>query len=182
MSIIVIFAVIAASLGMMWWHNQSQNAIARKISDQELIEMARENNGELTKGYLVTQTGLTAAEANLKIQEFLNNGILHYRLGTGFRIVYKLDRSLMSGKLPKRPERKVHKVEQPQGYSDGDVISLAVKQRGKLSAAALCMKANIPIDEADKRLKDLQENGVFEIQVDDNGAILYVLNDMNLLD
>ncbi|MFT6960664.1 MAG: putative HTH transcriptional regulator [Flammeovirgaceae bacterium] len=166
-------------------HQQTQKNIALKISDRELLEMARENGGQLSKGFLVANTELTAAEATTKINELVNSGILQYKLDSSFRIVYQLEKSLRNGDLPKKFKKPSPKISLQKGinsFSDGDIISLAVKKKGRLSAASLCMETKISVDEADKKLKDLQEKGVFEIQVNENGTIVYALNDLDLLE
>lgn len=185
MSPLFIILMVLGSGIAYFVHQQTQKSIALKISDRDILELARENGGKISKGYLVANTELTATEASTKINELVNSGILQYTLDSNFRIVYQLERSLRSGDLPKKFKKPTPKIPLQKGihsFSDGDIISLAVKKKGKLSTASLSMETKTSVDEADKKLKELQEKGIFDIQVNENGTIVYVLNDLDLLE
>ncbi len=64
--------------------------------------------------------------------------------------------------------------------TDDKIIAMAAQNAGSLTPAALCMKAQIPIDEAKKKLDHLQIKGVFEIDVDMHGNFVYHLTDRSL--
>lgn len=181
---ILLFLFLGAGLiglggGLIWHYNKQYQQIAKKVSDKEVIQIAREVGGRVSAADLVERTSLTIGEANLKIQQLLNSGILRYKLNESFKVVYELDSSIKKRKV--LPLKAVKKEERTMS-SDGDIIALAVKSKGRLSAAALCMKSGMSIDDAERRLKFLQEKGVFDIEVSDNGTILYSLNDLNLLE
>lgn len=174
------FTLLGVGGGMIWYYQKSYQRIAQKVSDKEIIQIAREAGGRVTAADLVENTTLTTGEANMKIQQLLNNGILRYKLTNAFKVVYELDSNMKDQEyqaLPKRLKKLKGDIS-----SDGDIIALAVKFKGKISAAGLCMKSGMSIEDADQRLKFLQEKGVFDIVVSDNGTIQYVLNDLNLLE
>ena len=178
-TIMILCILGGAASGLFLYYQQNYNRIARKISDREIIHIARENGGRITPADLVETTNLTIGEANIKVQQLLNTGILKYKLTNSFKVVYELDSSIdaKSIKLPKRI-----KPAQNQGISDGDIIAQAVKSKGQLSAAKLCMRFSISIEEAEKRLRFLQEKGVFYMDVNESGTILYILSDLSLLE
>ncbi|MGB0523946.1 MAG: hypothetical protein ACPGJS_13345 [Flammeovirgaceae bacterium] len=172
-------SLIGLAGGLIWHYNKSYQQIAKKISDKEIIQIARDSGGRITAADLVENSSLTIGEANLKIQQLLNNGILRYKLTNSFKVVYELDSNIQhTDALPKRALKKRN----AEFSSDGDIIAFAVKAKGKLSAAALCMKSGMSIEDAQQRLKFLQEKGVFDIEVSENGTIHYTLNDLNLLE
>ena len=177
----LIFCLIGAAGGFFWYYQQSYQRIALKVTDKEIIQVARDNGGRITATDLVENTDLTISEANLKIQQLLNNGILRYKLTNNFKVVYELDSSIQYQEMRAIP-RKIQKPKPSSGKSDGDIIALAVKSKGKISAAGLCMKSSISIDEAEERLKFLQEKGVFDIEVSDHGTVLYTIIDQSLLE
>ncbi|MEM1135821.1 MAG: hypothetical protein AAGI07_08265, partial [Bacteroidota bacterium] len=65
--------------------------------------------------------------------------------------------------------------------SDSEVIKLAASSKGKLTAASLCMKSGVSVDKAKETLNSLQDKGVFDIHVTDNGVIVYLLVDTDLI-
>ena len=66
--------------------------------------------------------------------------------------------------------------------SDAAIIQAAVERGGKITASALCMTKDIPIDAARKRLQDLQEKEVFEVYANLEGAVEFQLIDKSLLE
>lgn len=53
------------------------------------------------------------------------------------------------------------------------VLRIATANQGILTVPLLAMHANIPIKDAEKMLNTMQEQGLAQIQVDDNGTIFY---------
>lgn len=176
---LLLFGIACAGVGI-WQHQKSAKRIANKVSDEEIIQIAQENGGIVTTIDLINHTSLTSNEANFKLRQLLNSGVLRYKLTSNFKVVCELNDAVQLG--GRASSKKVLKKQHDEISSDGDIIALAVKSKGKLSAAALCMKSDMAIEEAEKRLEFLQEKGVFDIVVNENGTILYHLNDLNLLE
>ena len=61
---------------------------------------------------------------------------------------------------------------------DAQIISLALENQGVVSASAVCVKLNITIDEAQKRLEDLRQKQIFISEVGQNGGLVYRLLDV----
>lgn len=177
----LLLCLIGAAGGFFWYYQQSYQRIALKISDKEIIQIARDNGGRITATDLVERTDLTIGEANMKIQQLLNSGILRYKLTNNFKVVYEIDSSIHVQEVKSIP-RKMVKPKPSNGKSDGDIIAIAVKAKGKISVAGLCMRSNMSIEEAEERLKFLQEKGVFDIEVSDSGTIMYTIIDTSLLE
>ncbi len=68
-----------------------------------------------------------------------------------------------------------------ESLSESKVIRYAVSAGGRLSAASLCMKADISTETAQAILEHLQEKGVFEVLVSENGTVYYELSDKDLV-
>lgn len=65
--------------------------------------------------------------------------------------------------------------------SEPKTIRIAAKSGGRISVAALCMKANVSTETAKTMLESLQEKGVFELVVSEEGAVYYELTDKDLV-
>jgi predicted transcriptional regulator len=73
------------------------------------------------------------------------------------------------------------KLKAKESLSDAEVIRHAVEANGDITATRLCLKANVTIEEATKKLDQLHTKGVFDIQTSDEGGFFYALNDKSLL-
>lgn len=62
------------------------------------------------------------------------------------------------------------------------IMELALQKRGMLTVPEVAMKLRISIDEAEQRLVYLQNKGVFELQLTDNGIIVFQLLNYNTLE
>jgi predicted transcriptional regulator len=185
MAIIIIIFAILVVLGLAGTftfigiknYMEKSKELNTKISDKEVIEIARQNNGEISAVLLCEKTDLTLDEAQAKINRLMMTGIVHQKWDwndwTGNKYKYILkdankDFTSIEGK-------------KSTNTTDADVISAAVQSKGKITPTALCLKLNISVDEAKRRLEDLRKKEIFEIDVTDNGAITYSLIDKDLL-
>ncbi len=66
--------------------------------------------------------------------------------------------------------------------TDAKAIKYAVKSGGRISIAALCMKADVSTEDAQRILENLQEKGIFEVKVSDSGTLYYELTDKDLIE
>ncbi|TAH19961.1 MAG: hypothetical protein EAZ08_07840 [Cytophagales bacterium] len=158
-------------------YTEKVKRISNKISDKEVIEIARQNNGEISAVLLCEKTDLSLDEAQSKINSLLMAGIIHQKwdwsdwTGTKYRYILK-----DANKNYEAIEGKKSK-----SITDADIISAAIQTKGKITPTALCLKLNISIDEAKRRLEDLRKKEIFEIDVTETGSITYNLLDKDLL-
>ncbi|MCU0389544.1 MAG: hypothetical protein MUE81_00350 [Thermoflexibacter sp.] len=158
-------------------HWEKTRKISAKVSDKEVIEIARQNGGEISAVLLCEKTDLSLDEAQTKINSLLMSGIIHQKWdwsdwsGSKYKYVLK-----DANKNYDAIEGKKSKI-----VSDADVISAAIEAKGKITPTALCLKLNISVDEAKRKLEDLHKKEIFEIDVTESGTITYLLADKDLL-
>ena len=172
MSVPIIIMLITAIMsvgGIILWYSQ-ENAISRKITDKEVIELARRNNGIISAAILCENTALNANEARYQLQKMTNAGILKTKGFLGFGGGNYVLRDMQQ--LPENSHLQL---------SDAQIISIAIAQGGKITATALALKMQISVDIAKKKLDELQKNDIFEMNVTENGTIVYHLMDTSLL-
>lgn len=163
-------------LGIKSYIDKSKK-ISAKISDREVIEIARQNGGEISAVLLCEKTDLSLDEAQTKINSLLMSDIIHQKWDwsdwSGSKYKYVL----------KDATKNYDAIESKKGktITDADVISVAVQSKGKVTPAALCLKLNISIDEAKKKLDELYKKEIFEIDVTETGTVTYLLSDKDLL-
>ncbi len=168
LSLIIILACLVGLgglvLGIMAYQN-GQKALNAKFTDAEAIELAMQNGGELNAAMLI-QAGLTSGEARQKLNQLLVHG-KHMAANSG-----KLDAPAKTTGLPTGAKRAL---------PDAEVIQLAVANGGRLTASALCLKANVSVDEAKAKLDELYKKEIFVLDVSDTGTLTYSLTDRDLL-
>ncbi len=151
--------------------------ISGKVSDKEVIEIARQNNGEVSAVLLCEKTDLSLDEAQTKINSLLMSGIIHQKwdwndwTGTKYKYILK-DANKNFESIEGKKSRTI---------SDADVILAVVQSKGKITPTALCLKLDISVDEAKRRLEDLRKKEIFEIDVTEAGSLTYSLIDKDLL-
>ena len=205
MGALIIILIICSSLGIfggvgyaIWNYYQQRKLINQKISDQTVIEIARANNGKMNVALLCEHTGITAPEAKTKLKYLSENGVLatdwsKLLLGGGHYILPNTqDNNIFTkffntrGPLAKRLEvlfsgNETQENNSPKSLNqnkDAQIISLALENQGVVSASAVCVKLNITIDEAQKRLEDLRQKQIFISEVGQNGGLVYRLLDV----
>lgn len=193
---------VFGGVGFAVWYDQKQKRLVnQKISDQTVIDLARGNNGKVNVAYLCECTGLSAAEAKIKLQYLQQNGVLatdwsHILEGGGAYILpgrssFNFDniisklveknewaRNLGLGELISTKKTDGTKENQAITQSkDAQIITLAIENNGLVSASSVCVKLNISIDEAQRRLEDLRQKQIFITEVNQNGGLMYRLLD-----
>jgi len=152
---------------------EKSKQISAKVSDREVIEIARQNNGEVSAVLLCEKTDLSLDEAQSKINSLLMSGIIHQKWDWTGKYKYILKDANKSFEGIDGKKNK--------SISDADIISAAIQAKGKISPTALCLKLDISVDEAKRRLEDLRKKEIFEIDVTETGLITYDLIDKGLL-
>jgi hypothetical protein len=163
-------------------YQRGVKALAEKMPDAKVVELALENGGEVTLPMLI-QHGLSASEAQRRIWHLQASGVVQTSYDWGsFQSKYVLQGKVRKayqqtgtgqarGTLPGSPPK----------LADAEVIQLAIRSGGKLTAAALCVKAQVPVDEAKAKLDELYRKEIFVMDVNEAGTITYLLADQDLL-
>lgn len=178
--IITALTVIGGVSAVVHLINSNQKKLDIKISNRRVVELAERHQGVLTVSLLSNLTDLTISEARAKLYAMLNSGIFNYQMNAEMQEEFKLSKTIRDA-LKDHPQPNAYTSTSNKNINDSDVIKLAANAGGKLTAAYLCMKSGVSIDRAKDLLEDLQTKGVFDIQVTDNGAIVYELIDLDLL-
>ncbi len=176
----IIFILIFAASGLGYWAYNQYHIGVQSLSNRNVLELASEKDNQLTIEDLCDAFQITRGEARIKLYTMLAQGAFEYSYdNVTLQEIFILSRSVRSrvkrDTMPHNPRKKLR-------LSDGEIISIAVRSKGKITATALCLKGEISIDEAKNRLNELHEKGVFEIKVTDNGTITYHINDVDLLE
>lgn len=180
---LIIFALILAFSGGVYFYYQEseKNALVRmKISNGDVVRIAQENNGKLTPQLLSERTDLSRNEASRKLYLMLSEGVFRYEYDDNYLPVFALS-NVVKRALESPNENDIPFAYLAPRVTDSEVITIAVESQGRISPTSLCVKANISIDEAKTLLERLQMKGVFDVEIKDNGSILYILNDFDLL-
>jgi len=153
--------------------------INAKISNHEVMRIADEHNGRLSVGLLVQRTKLDFTEAERKLYMMLSEGVFQHEYDENYQPVFVLNKSLVQVKpLPDTTKKTRPRI---TIIADGEVIQIAVAGKGKLTASILCLKAKIQYEEAQITLETLQRKGVFDVEVNENGSLVYTLQDWDLM-
>lgn len=181
-SFIIIFLAFFAAAGLGVWLYNQYNVGINSLSDKKVIELAHASGGSLTIPDICEETGVTKGEARIKLYTMLAQGVFEYdydnlTLQEVFTFSHATRKKLKYEEMPHRPNQSFK-----SRLSDGEIISYAVRGKGKITAASLCLKADVSVDDAKERLNDLHEKGIFEIKVTESGTITYIINDLDLLE
>ena len=153
---------------------KKQREALSSVSQQEIISLAQETEGQLTATALAAKTQLSIGQARLKLGTLANQGLFKTKYDFNDNVtVYYLKKPELFGKV-KASKRK-------KATQDSAIIKLALETNGRLTPALLCLKAEMPIDQAENYLRRLQQKGVFDLEVDDEGAIIYLLKEYETL-
>lgn len=151
----------------------------RRVSTQQVVSLALSSQNQLTAAMLSYQTELSPGEARFKLRRLAQQGIL--RAKWDFREngwVYLLRHPHMYQDLPAGTATGSVPDAQASSLTDAAVIALAVKLKGRLTPGALCLKTGVSIEEAQQKLETLQRKNVFDLEVNPQGSIVYLLQDL----
>jgi hypothetical protein len=183
MTLLLIFMAFVALGGGIYLFaiEHERNALINaKISNQEVLRIAREHNGKVSIGLLAQKTTLDFIEAERKLYIMLSEGIFHHEYDENYQPIFVLNPHPTPARIASdAPIREVKGLPAPT-LSDGEVIRYAVESKGKLTPSLLCMKAKLQFDDAKVILERLQRKGVFDVEVLDGGIMVYTLPDWEM--
>lgn len=193
---------IFGTVGYFVWDYYHQRALAnQRISDQTVIEVARAHGGKVNVSLLCEHTGVSASIAKTKLEYLSENKLVvkdwksmllgggrNYVLPNAQTDIFSNFGTFFStkGTLMQKVQALLESTKSedtstnPKGLvanKDAQIISLAMENQGITTASAVCVKLNISIEEAQKRLEDLRQKQIFMTEVGQNGGILYRLLD-----
>jgi hypothetical protein len=190
-AVTVILSAVTTAVGFSsffgYQYFKNLKLIDTKISDKEIVELAKQNNGILTPAILCEHTKLSLNEAKTKLYNLSLNGIITQKYdwndwsGNKYVLAGYESQNNFFGLFEVAKPKPTPLLNKKEALSDALVIKYALEMKGKLSAPALCVKANCSIDEAKAKLDELQRKEVFELRVADNGTYVYELTDLYLL-
>jgi len=153
---------------------QKHQEVMQSLSEEDILIIARDNNGRLTAHSLARQTPLTYIQASIKLQTLYNKGYfkIHYTAGGSQIMVLKQDALKQVEQLPS--------IKRFAKLSDAEVLKAAVNTGGRLTPASLCVALDCTIAQAQQKLDELQLQDVFRLEITDKGSIIYMLNDEEL--
>ncbi len=159
--------------GLKNYIKKQKEALA-SVSQQDVIALAQETAGQLTASVLASKTPLSITQARIKLGTLANQGVFKTKYDYRENItVYHLKKPELFGEIKKSKRKK--------SVKDAAVIKLALETQGRLTPALLCLKTEMPIDQAEAYLRQLQKKGVFDLEVDNDGAIIYLLKEYDTL-
>ena len=185
--IFITFIALGGGIYLFAIEHERNAQINAKISNHDVLRIAKEHSGRLSVGLLAQKTSLNFTDAERKLYLMLSEGVFHHEYDESYQPVFVLNKQIESKHSLADTETlpPIHYAEAAGMPSlplqDGEVIRLAVECKGKLTASLLCMKANIQYDDAKVMLERLQRKGVFDVDVSDNGSLLYLLRDWEIL-
>lgn len=190
----VIVGAVSTTVGLSgffgYQYFKNLRLINAKISDKEIVELAMRNNGILTPAILCQHTSLSLTEAKTKLQQLSMNGTITQKYdwndwsGNKYLLAgYEKPTTSFFGlfDIPQTTTSSTPLLNKKELLTDAAVIKYALEMKGKLSAPALCVKANCSVDEAKAKLDELQKKEVFELRVAENGTYIYELTDIYLI-
>ncbi|WP_299461476.1 hypothetical protein [uncultured Microscilla sp.] len=137
------------------------------VSPEDAVVIAQNHQGRLTAGQLARNSSLNYLQASLKLHCLSQKGYFRTAF-TDAGEVYLLRQG--KGSLNHFSKKHLH-------LTDAEVLSAAIEHNGELTLTRLCVATGSNIDIARKKLEELHLKGVFELEVTNNGVIVYVLNE-----
>lgn len=179
--IFMAFLVLGGGIYLFAIEHERNALINAKISNQEVLRIARENNGRVNIGLLAQKTTLDFTEAERKLYIMLSEGVFHHEYDENYQPVFVLIQPQPSRTLPTREVKPKPAPRVLPVISDGELISIVVDCKGRITVPLLCMKAKLQYEEAKMALEHLQQKGVFDVEVNEHGTIVYILPDWEMM-
>ena len=161
------------------------------LSEDEIISviLLHVDDYQVTLAELVVIFGINVTEAKNLLTRLKKAGKLNVLFNQSFQRIYVINKSLHTPRpvlrdAPRKrsntqlaiPEQEKLKI------PDADVLQLAIDHQGRLTPTLVCIKLRVSMDEAKLKLEDLHEQGVFELAIDEQNALLeYQIRDRSLL-
>lgn len=164
------------------------------LTEGEIIDavLRYSDDYQITIAELVVVFGLEIEAAKQVLKRLRKSGLVK-RLWKGFSLIYvvkdplvktkpKLEDSKVASKMKLPTNNKLLQEQVKLKIPDAEVLQLAIKHKGRLTPALLCLKLKISMEEAQVKLDDLYEQGAFIMDINQKEALVeYHLRDKNLL-
>jgi len=160
------------------------------VDDERVIAAARQNHGFLTSKELCTILGISRLQAIHKLNALYLKGVFRisyddFGLHSTFILseyYLKNGPSLHAGSSNSNPRKRFQlQGREPKtssaALSDAAMIELACRFEGDLTPAIVCVQSKTTLEKAQKRLDELHASGVFDLEVTEQGGLVYRLKD-----
>jgi ribosomal protein S25 len=161
------------------------------LSEDEVISviLLHVDDYQVTVAELVVIFGINVSEAQALLNRLKNAGKLNTLFNQSFRRIYVINKSLHTPQAvlrdaPQKRNRTQLAIPEQEKIKipDADVLQLAIEYDGRLTPTLVCIKLKVSMDEAKMKLENLHEQGVFELAIDEQNALLeYQIRDRSLL-
>lgn len=161
------------------------------LSEDEIISviLLHVDDYQVTIAELVVIFGINVSKAKILLKRLKKAGKLNVLYNQGFRRIYVINKSLHTPQpvLRDAPRKRSRTqlaipVQEKIKIPDADVLQLAIEYDGRLTPTLVCIKLQVSMDEAKMKLENLYEQGVFEMAIDEQNALLeYQIRDRSLL-
>ena len=148
-------------------------------SSKELLEAFRplHSGREINIAELVWVFDLELNEARKLLQEWVKLDYLKSYYDSNLQRYYSFKEQELKGDFRLAQEVEAQRIE----LDDASLLKLAIEHGGKLTVSQLCLKTKSSLDEAQDRLDELYDKGVFFLDIDEQkGKISYVLREQDL--
>lgn len=164
------------------------------LTEVEIIDavLRYSDDYQITIAELVVVFGLEIEVAKQVLKRLRKSGLVK-RLWKGFSLIHvvkdplvktkpKLEISKVASKMKLPTNNKLLQEQVKLKIPDAEVLQLAIKHKGRLTPALLCLKLKISMEEAQIKLDDLYEQGAFIMDINQKEALVeYHLRDKKLL-
>jgi len=161
------------------------------LSEDEIISviLLHVDDYQVTIAELVVIFGINVSKAKILLKRLKKAGKLNVLYNQGFRRIYVINKSLHTPQpvlrdAPRKRSRAQLAIPAQEKIKipDADVLQLAIEYDGRLTPTLVCIKLQVSMDEAKMKLENLYEQGVFEMAIDEQNALLeYQIRDRSLL-
>ena len=147
----------------------------KNITDADVIAIAKQLGDRVTASSLATYMHLNIKAAEKRLKKLSKKGVFYTTVNDNSRIYILTNANLIqTNHIPQLNQKKPSSAKE---VSDSEVILAAVKTQGRISPGMLCMATQLSVEEAGKKLMELQHKGVFDIEATPDGGLVYLLKD-----
>jgi ribosomal protein S25 len=161
------------------------------LSEDEIISviLLHVDDYQVTIAELVVIFGINIAAAKVLLARLKKADKLNTLYNQSFQQIYVINKSLHTPQpvlrlVPRKKDRAQLAIPEQRKLKipDSEVLQLAIEYDGRLTPTLLCIKLQVSMDEAKLKLEHLHEQGVFEMRIDEENALLeYQIRDRTLL-
>ncbi|WP_052599076.1 hypothetical protein [Aureispira sp. CCB-QB1] len=162
------------------------------LSEDEIISviLSHVNDYQITIAELVVIFGINVLDAKALLRRLTKAKKVNVLYNQSFQQIYVINQSLHTAapvlrKLPAKKDKLSLELSQQQKIKipDAAMLKLAIEHDGRLTPTLVCVKLQVSMDEAKLKLENLHEQGVFEVAIDEQNAMIeYQIRDRSLLD